>query len=51
MDDKLRGGEEISPALFKAIREYSRTAIIVLSENCNQLSSGESEDFHPRPLI
>jgi hypothetical protein len=25
MDDKLRGGEEISPALFKAIRE-SRTA-------------------------
>jgi hypothetical protein len=32
MDDKLRGGEEISPALFKAIKE-SRTAIIVLSEN------------------
>ncbi|XP_059429093.1 disease resistance protein RLM3-like [Corylus avellana] len=32
MDDKLEGGEEISPALLKAIKE-SRIAIIVLSEN------------------
>ncbi|XP_059431361.1 TMV resistance protein N-like [Corylus avellana] len=32
MDDKLRGGEEISPALFKAIND-SKIAIVVLSEN------------------
>ena len=32
MDDKLRGGEEISPALLKAISE-SNIAIVVLSEN------------------
>ena len=32
MDDKLRSGEEISPALFKAIQE-SEISIIVLSQN------------------
>lgn len=32
MDDKLRGGEKISQALLKAIKE-SRTAIVVLSKN------------------
>jgi len=31
-DDKLRGGEEISPAFLKAIKE-SRTSIVLLSEN------------------
>ncbi|XP_059461966.1 disease resistance protein RPV1-like [Corylus avellana] len=32
MDDRLQEGDEISPTLFKAIKE-SRTAIVVLSEN------------------
>ena len=32
IDDQLRGGEEISEALFKVIKE-SKNAIIVLSEN------------------
>jgi hypothetical protein len=32
MDDKLRSGEEISPALLKAIEE-SAISIIVLSKN------------------
>ena len=32
MDDKLRGGEEISPALLKAINE-SKITIVILSQN------------------